>query len=92
VRSKYKNIILKRGLDEGQDLYRWYVKAMNGEIQRQDISIMIYDSRGTGKPVRTWNLHRAFPCKWTGPDLKADKGAIAVETLEIAHEGLRSTG
>jgi phage tail-like protein len=80
---------LKRGLDEGQDLYRWYVKAMQGEIQRQNISIMVYDSRG--KEVQKWDLQRAFPCKWTGPDLKTDQGAVAVETVEIAHEGLIPT-
>jgi len=86
VRSSYKNITLKRGLDEGQDLHRWYVQAMNGQIKRQNISIIVYDS--TGREVRKWNLQRAWPCKWTGPDLKTDQGAIAVETVEIAHEGL----
>lgn len=90
VRAKYKNITLKRGLDEGQDLYQWYVKAINGQIKRQNISIIVYDS--LGKEVRRWNLQRAFPCKWTGPDLKADKGALAIETVEIAHEGLLPAG
>jgi len=86
VRTSYKNITLKRGLDEGQDLYRWYVKAMRGQIGRQNISIIVYDS--LGREVRKWNLQRAWPCKWTGPDLKTDQGAVAVETVEIAHEGL----
>lgn len=86
VRAKYKNITLKRGLDEGQDLYQWYVKAMNGQIKRQNVSIIVYDS--LGNEVRRWNLQRAFPCKWTGPDLKADKGAVAIESVEIAHDGL----
>jgi phage tail-like protein len=86
---KHKNITLKRGLDEGQDLYRWYLRAINGEIQRQNISIIIYDS--LGKQVRKWDLQNAFPCKWSGPDLKADHGAVAVETVEIAYEGLLPT-
>ena len=86
VRAKYQNITLKRGLDEGQDLYQWYVKAMNGQIGRQNISIIVYDS--LGKEIRRWNLQRAWPCKWSGPDLKSDKGSVAIETLEIAHEGL----
>ena len=86
VRAKYTNITLKRGLDETQDLFQWYVKAMNGQIKRQNISIIVYDS--LGNQVQKWDLQRAFPCKWTGPDLKTDAGAIAIETLEIAHEGL----
>ena len=90
VRAKFSNITLKRGLDETQDLYKWYVKAINGQIKRQDISIIVYNS--TGDVVQKWDLYRAFPCKWSGPDLKTDTGAIAVETLEIAHEGLLPTG
>lgn len=86
TRAKYGNITLKRGLDEGQDLFRWYVRAMRGEIGRQDISIIVYNS--LGQQVQKWDLQRAFPCKWTGPDLAAQQGAIAVETVEIAHEGL----
>ncbi len=86
VRAKYKNITLKRGLDENQDLYSWYVKAMNNDMGRQNISIIVYDS--LGKQVEKWDLQRAWPCKWTGPELKAEHGAVAVETVEIAHEGL----
>ena len=86
TRAKYSNITLKRGLDEGQDLYHWYVSSLNGDIKRQNISIILYDSQG--KEVRRWDLQGAYPCKWTGPALRADTGAVAVETLEIAHEGL----
>jgi len=86
VRRKYANITLKRGLEEGQDLYQWYLKTQTGEIKRQNISIIIYDP--LGKEVRKWDLQNAYPCKWVGPDLKAESGTIAIETLEIAHEGL----
>jgi phage tail-like protein len=86
VRTKYQNIVLKRGLDEGQDLCRWYKKTISGKIERQDISIVVYNS--LGKEVQKWDLQRAYPCKWTGPDLTAQAGAVAVETVEIAHEGL----
>jgi phage tail-like protein len=86
VRVKYSNIVLKRGLDEGQDLYRWYMKAINGQIKRQNISIIVYGPTGT--EVRRWDLQKAYPCKWTGPDLKTDAGAVAVESVEIAFEGI----
>jgi phage tail-like protein len=89
VRVKHKNITLKRGLDEGQDLFQWYVRAMKGEIKRQNISIIVYDSQGN--QVRKWDLQNAWPCKWNGPDLKTDHGAVAVESVEIAHEGLLPT-
>lgn len=90
VRTKYGNITLKRGIDEGQDLYRWYMDTVNKKITRRNISILIYDTKG--KVVRRWDLQNAFPVKWTGPDLKADAGAVAVETVEFAHEGIIPSG
>ncbi len=90
VRTKYSNITLKRGLDEGQDLFRWYMDTVEHKVSRRHISIQVYDSQGNN--VRKWDLQNAYPVKWTGPDLKADAGAVAIETLEIAHEGLIPSG
>ena len=89
-RVKYQNITLKRGMDETQSLYNWYMKFANGQIERQNISIIVYNS--VGKEVMRWDLQRAFPCKWSGPELNADKGSVAIEILEIAHEGLLPRG
>ena len=41
-----------------------------------------------GDDVKRWNLKRAFPVKWVGPDLKASSSEVSIETLEIAHEGI----
>lgn len=86
TRTKYGNITLKRGLDDSQELYQWYLLNVNGLTTRRNLSIILYDSRGHG--VRRWDLMGAYPCKWTGPDLRADTGAVAVETVEFAHSGL----
>ncbi len=86
VRTKYKNITLKRGMDDTRALYDWYTQNVTGPVVRQNISIVIYDSQQNIK--RQWDLKNAWPCKWTGPELKAETGSLAVETLEIAHEGL----
>ena len=88
VRTKFSNIILKRGVDPGQDLFRWYQDCINGKMSRKNISIMIYGPEPNKAAVRRWDLRRAFPVKWTGPDLRTEAGAVAVETLELAHEGL----
>jgi phage tail-like protein len=42
-----------------------------------------------GEDVRRWNLVRAFPVKWVGPDLKASASEVAIESLELAHEGIQ---
>lgn len=85
-RTKYQNITLKRGMDAGKDLYAWYMKGVGKPVQRENISIIVYDTQGT--EVRRWNLKRAWPCKWSGSDFSSDKGSILVETVELAHEGI----
>lgn len=87
VRIKYGNITLKHGMDAGQELFDWYQEILSGKMTRRDISIIMYGSENTN-PIRQWKLKNAFPVKWTGPDMKADTGSIAIETLELAHEGL----
>lgn len=90
-RAKYSNITLRRGIDPGQDLFRWFVAAMDGvPNKRKNISIMVYGPKG-GAPVKQWDLLQAYPVKWSGPDMKTDAGATAVETLEFAHHGLNTT-
>lgn len=56
------------------------------EATGKNVSILIYNPEGI--MVKQWDLRRAFPVKWTGPDLKAETGAAAIETLEFAHEGI----
>lgn len=85
-RMKYGNITLKRGIDPGQDLYKWYMDSIDGNTQRKNVSIIIYGPK-SGDKVKQWDLRRAFPVKWVGPDLRTDAGAVAIETLELAHEG-----
>jgi phage tail-like protein len=93
TRTKYGNVTLKRGLDETHELYDWYLQVVSGDFKRQHISIVLYDIYNShDKPARKWDLMDAYPCKWTGPDLRVDSGAVAVETVEFAHAGLIPSG
>src|SRR5215813_9058647 len=85
-RVKYSNIVLKWGLTDSRDLYDWHRAAVNGQIQRRNGSIVVLDSTGQEK-VR-WDFTQGWPSKWDGPDFNAASDDIAVETLEIAHEGI----
>lgn len=84
--KKFGNVTLKRGVALGQDFLEWRKKATDGSINRQDISIIILDEARV-EDVR-YNLTAAWPCKWIGPDLKANANEVAVETLEVCHEGI----
>lgn len=86
-RVKYGNITLKRGLDPGQDLFKWFSDvAKDIRNKRKNVTITMYCPDGS--IAKSWALQKALPIKWTGPDLKTDAGATAIESIEFTHEGL----
>ena len=88
-RTKFSNITLKRGITTDKDLWQWYSRVMRGQVERKNVSVILYNSQGN--PVMRWNFVDAYPIKWVGPAFKADANAIAIETLQFAHRGLNPT-
>jgi phage tail-like protein len=91
--TSYGNITLKRGITASNALIDWQFDVVNGIFNTnprpqsaQPLAVVLQDEQGTA--VKRWNLIRAFPVKWTGSDLKATGSEVAIETLEIAHEGI----
>ncbi len=84
--KKYPNIVLKRGVIGDPGLWNWIQQTMDGKVQRTEGSVVLLDENK--QEVMRWNFKRGWPCKWTGPGLNAKNNEIAMETLEIAHEGL----
>jgi phage tail-like protein len=84
--TKYPNIVLKWGISDDRDLIDWFSDVTQGKIQRLDGSIVLRDLDGTEK--LRWNFVRAWPTKWTGPSLNAKGTEVAIDTLELAHEGV----
>jgi phage tail-like protein len=84
--TKYSNIVLKWGMTDDTDLYDWHHKVVRGDIERKNGSIVVLNRKG--EEVARWNFYRAWPTKWDGPDLNAEGNDVAIETLELAHEGV----
>lgn len=84
--TKHSNIVLKWGLADDTDLYNWHRDAVNGKVQRRNGSIVLLDRQGQER--MRWNFVNAWPSKWDGPDFNAEGNDIAIETLELAHEGV----
>jgi phage tail-like protein len=84
-RTKFTNVVLKRGVTDSSDLWDWFQSVSRGEIERKDVSVVLYNS--VQEEVRRWNLREAFPAKWVGPAFNATTPAVAIETLELAHHG-----
>jgi phage tail-like protein len=84
--TKYSNIVLKRGVTDDRELYEWHRRAIRGDLERKNGSIVLLDRRG--QEVARWNFVRAWPAKWTGPSLSAEGKDVAIEQLDLAHEGI----
>jgi len=85
--KKYGNITLKKGIFKSDNkFWDWFNKIKMNTIERQAVTISLLDEAGSATMV--WTLKNAWPTKITGTDLKSDGNEVAVETLEIAHEGL----
>ena len=82
------NLVLKRGIAEVDGLWLWYQGVLRGVILRKPVSVILLDSAGA--ETRRWDFAEAYPVKWSGPDLNASSDAVAVETVELAHNGLIS--
>jgi phage tail-like protein len=85
---KFSNITLKRGTFEGDIEFHTWIKDvnLNKSEPRRTIVIKLLNERH--EPVITWQAANAFPLKYQASDLKADGNEVAIESIEIAHEGL----
>ncbi len=85
-KTKNPPLVFKRGIVKSNELWLWYQGFRTGKIKRKGGSIFLLDPEG--KILGEWSFANAYPVKWVGPQLSASKSEIAIETLEIVHNGL----
>jgi phage tail-like protein len=85
-RVSWNNIVLRHGIPSNTDLWDWYYSFVEGRGRRRDGVIVLQNDLHL--PVNIWNFKRGLPAKWTGPSMNATQNNIAIEAIEIAHEGL----
>jgi phage tail-like protein len=84
---KFTNITLKRGvIKSDNDFAKWLSTVKLNLVERRDLTISLLNE--SHEPVMTWTVLHAFPVKVEGPQLKASGNEVAIESIEIAHEGL----
>jgi phage tail-like protein len=85
--QKFGNITLKRGVFKDRaDYFAWWNTVKLNTIERRNVIVILKDENGA--PVVTWNISNAWPTKVQSPDLKSDANEVAIETIELAHEGI----
>jgi phage tail-like protein len=102
--ARYSNLVFKRGVSFGTDLADWSAQVLTGSkpVVRKDGIIVLFDRNGFGGvsstpvvggmlrlPVAAWKFTAGLPERLHGPQLNARSNEIAIETLEISHEGLQ---
>jgi phage tail-like protein len=85
----YSNIVLKVGVTDATDLYDWHKAWVQGVSSAQRKNVTIYLRGRTGdQAVRSWKIRQAWPANWIGPTFNAEAHEVAIQTLELAHEGI----
>lgn len=85
--KKFGNITMKKGIFKGDNkFWDWLNQIKMNTIKRVPVTISLLDEAGA--PTMVWTLANAWPTKITGTDLKAEGNEVAVESIEIVHEGL----
>jgi len=84
---EFSNITLKRGVFAGDnEFFNWLNTISLNAVERRDITLTLLNEKH--EPVVVWKIKNAFPVKIQSTDLKADGSEVAIEQLDIAHEGL----
>jgi phage tail-like protein len=86
-RVRTSNLTFKRGMTRSNELLQWCLDVAQGNVDRRHVSVVMYDP--LGEALMRWNFEQAYPVKWIGPELASDGTSVAIETLELAHEGLK---
>jgi phage tail-like protein len=85
-RIRYPNLVLTRGLTNEDAVFKWF-SATRTKAELKEVTITFQNQMQ--HPIRTFTFADAFPVRWTGPQSEAGTATVALETLEIAHGGLK---
>jgi phage tail-like protein len=84
VRTKYSDLVLKRGMLSGSEVVGWFLAALRERaFDPRTVNVILMNEKG--EPLRTWNVAHAVPKKWSVSDFNANENSLVVETLELTY-------
>ena len=84
VRTKYADLVLKRGMLTNSDVLDWCLKAFRDrDFQARDLNVILMNEKS--EPLRSWKIANAIPKKWQVSDLNANENSLVIETLELSY-------
>jgi len=82
-RTRSQNLILKKTINENNELINWFQKNQTGSIEKKSMSII--KMHPSGVEIKRWNIYKAFPCRWKVQTLDAQDTSYPIEIIEIAY-------
>ena len=86
TRVRWSKITLKKGVGSGTALWDWHYGFVNGTGRRRDGLVALLNELHL--PAHIWYFRRGLPTRYSGPSMNAAQGSVAIETIEITHEGI----
>lgn len=87
--SRWDNIVLRYATNTSTYLLEWRDKFLQDQFEnRLKFSGSVALMNNHGDVLRRWHFTNAWPVSWEGPSLASGGSELAIETLEIAHDGL----
>ena len=84
VRTKYADMVLKRGMVMGSAVLDWFIAAFRDrQFTPADVNVILMNEKGD--PLRVWNVTHAIPKKWLVSDFNANESAVVIETMELTY-------
>lgn len=84
VRTKYSDLVLKRGMLTDSEVIKWCLRAFRDrDFEPSDITVTLMNEKS--EPLKVWKVVHAVPRKWQGSDLNANENAVVIETLELSY-------
>jgi phage tail-like protein len=84
VRTKYADMVLKRGMLTDSSVIKWFLAAFRDrEFKPADINVILMNEKGD--PLRTWKVAQAIPKKWLVSDMNANESSAVIETMELTY-------
>jgi len=85
VRTKYADLVLKRGMLTDSEVIKWFLNAFRDrEFSPTDITVILMNEQR--EPLRTWKVAHAIPKKWLVSDLNANESSVVIETMELTYQ------
>src|SRR4051812_35512598 len=85
---RYGDVTLRYGLTTSTELWDWFMGAVNGRVERRNVSILMLDTSGTTEVAR-WDLTNSWPSRWRGAPLDALQREVAIESVTLVFETLQ---